>query len=54
MMREDDVVLAFSTIYWISGLLLLINMAVKGYCRLITTDCFSPELALEIIEEHKV
>lgn len=54
MAREDDIVLAFSTIYWISGLLLLLNMAIKGYCRLITTDGFTPELALEMIEEHQV
>lgn len=52
--REDDVVLTFSTIYWISGLLLLVCSAIKGFRRIITTERFSVELMLEMIEEHRV
>lgn len=52
--REDDVVLTFSTIYWISGVIVLLAGAIKGYQRIITTDTFSPELFLEMISEHRV
>lgn len=53
-MRGDDVVLNFSTIYWISGLLIMICNAIKGFCRLMTTERFTPELVLGMIEEHRV
>lgn len=51
---EGDTLLFFSTIYWISGLLLTISSAIKGYCRVITTKSFCPELTLHIIQEHRV
>lgn len=54
MAHEDDIVLTFSTVYWISGLLLLICSAIKGYRRVITTERFTPELMLNMIEEHRV
>ncbi|XP_031627698.1 4-coumarate--CoA ligase 1-like [Contarinia nasturtii] len=54
MVREDDVVLTFSTIYWISGLLQLICSAIKGFRRIITTERFSVELMLDMIEEHRI
>ncbi|XP_055296968.1 probable 4-coumarate--CoA ligase 3 [Sitodiplosis mosellana] len=52
--REDDTLLTFSTIYWISGLLLMICSAIKGFCRIISTERFTPELMLNMIEEHRV
>lgn len=52
--REDDVVLTFSSAYWISGIILLIGSAIKGFRRVITTDRFSCELMLNMIEEHRV
>lgn len=52
--HADDVVLGFSTLYWISGLLLLLGSIVRGCCRLITTDSFSPDLLFDMIEEHQV
>lgn len=51
---EDDIILTFSTIYWISGLLMLVGSAIKGYCRVISTEGFSPELMLNIVKEHRV
>lgn len=52
--RTNDLVLGFSTLYWISGMLLLLGSAIRGFCRLITSDSFSPDLMLDIIEEHQV
>lgn len=50
----NNVVLTFSTVYWISGLLLAIAGGLKGFCRVITTENFTPELLLKMIEEHRV
>lgn len=52
--REDDIVLTFSSIYWISGIILLFGSAIKGYCRVVSTESFSCELMLNMIEEHRV
>lgn len=52
--REDDIVLTFSSIYWISGIILLFGNAIKGYCRVVSTERFSCELMLNMIEEHRV
>lgn len=51
---ENDVMLGFSTIYWISGLLMYIAGGIKGVLRIVTTERFTPELLLEIIETHRV
>lgn len=53
-MRSDDMFLTFSTLYWISGLILMISCTINGVCRLITTEPFTAKLMLEMIEEHKV
>lgn len=50
----EEVLLGFSTVYWISGLLSYIAGGIKGVCRVMTTDRFTPDLLLEIIEEHRV
>lgn len=52
--KGDDVLLSFSTLYWISGILMYIIGGVRGSCRVITTESFTPELLLELIEEHRV
>lgn len=52
--REDDTLLIFSSMYWISGLLFLIGSVIKGYCRVITTERVTPELMLNMVEEHRV
>ena len=50
----NDLVLGFSTIYWISGLLMLLSSVVRSFCRLITTESFNVDLLLDMIEEHHV
>lgn len=50
----NDVMLGFSTIYWISGLLMYIVGGMRGVLRIITTEKFTPDLLLEIIETHRV
>lgn len=34
--------------------MILIGNAIRGYCRLITTEPFSVDLLLDMIEEHHV
>lgn len=51
---SSDLVLSFSTLYWISGLLMLLSSVVQGFCRIITSESFSPDLMLDMIEEHQV
>lgn len=53
-LRSDDMVLIFSSLYWISGTMLLISSAIKGFCRLITTESFSVDLFLDMVEAHPV
>lgn len=52
--RSDDLLIIYSTTYWISGLVILISSAIKGFCRLITTEPFSADLFLHMIEAHPV
>lgn len=46
--------LNFSTVFWASGWLTSIAALMNGSSRVITSQPFSPELAVEIINEHKV
>lgn len=50
----DDVFLCFSSLYWISGIVVLIKGTLIGATRIITTDPFLPELQLRMIEQYKV
>lgn len=52
--RSDDIFLIYSTTYWISGIVVLISSAIRGFCRLITTEPFTADLMLEMIEAHQV
>lgn len=54
LLGHDDICLTFSSMYWISGILLLLASTINGTCRLITTEPFSIELMLDMIEEHRV
>lgn len=45
--------LCFSSLYWISGLIVLFTGTLFGATRIITTQVFSPELQLRIIEQYK-
>lgn len=53
-MVADDVYLIFSSLYWISGLAALFATTLRGATRLITTQPFSAELMLQMIERYKV
>lgn len=52
--RVGDVVLCFSTLYWFSGIITLLHRTLQCATRLITTESFSPELMLQLIEKYKV
>lgn len=51
---RDDVMLCFSSLYWLSGFGTLISTTIRGATRIITTESFSPELFLYIVEKYKV
>lgn len=52
--KEDDVILCFSSLYWLSGVLMLLTGPLLGPTRIITTDSFTPERLLNITEKYKV
>lgn len=52
--NSDDVILCFSPLFWISGVILLYTGTLKGAKRIITTESFSPELRIRMIENYKV
>lgn len=51
---QDDVLLCFSSLYWLSGFLTLMLATIVGARRIITTETFNPELFLYIVEKYKV
>lgn len=53
-LRSDDLLLIYSTMYWISGLVILISSALRNFCRVITTEPFTADLMLDMIEAHQV
>lgn len=50
----DDVLLCFSSLYWLSGLLILLKSTFCGSTQIITTKIFAPDLQLHLIEKYKV
>lgn len=52
--NSDNVTFSFSSLYWLSGLATLLVGTFAGNKRIITTEPFSPELLLSIIEKFKV
>lgn len=54
VISHNNVVLCFSTLYWISGIDTLIFGTLTGATRIITTDIFTPELQLRLIEQYKI
>lgn len=42
-----------SSLYWISGVFTILTAPICGGTRIITTEEFSPQMQLRIIEEHK-
>lgn len=51
---SSDVMLCFSSLYWLSGMFFLLIGTTIGATRIITRDVFNPVLALEIIQKFKV
>lgn len=52
--QSDDVLLCFSSLYWLSGLIILLRGALYGATRIITTETYTPELQLRLIEQYKI
>lgn len=46
--------MCFSSLYWLSGLVVLLKGTLCGATRIITTETYSPELQLRIVEQYKV
>lgn len=44
----------FSSLYWLSGFGTLMATTINGATRIITTESFSPELFMYIVEKYKV
>lgn len=53
-MHSDDVLLCFSSLYWLTGLIFLVAGTVNGVKRIITTQPFSPQLQFHMIEKYRV
>ncbi|XP_058829044.1 probable 4-coumarate--CoA ligase 1 [Topomyia yanbarensis] len=52
--NSTDILLGFSSLYWLSGLAFLLLGTVSGATRIITRHPFEPTLALDIIERFRV
>lgn len=52
--ENQDVFLGFSTLYWVSGWSMLLNGTFFNGTRIITTEPFSPEKMVHLIETYKV
>lgn len=50
----SDIMLTFSSLYWLSGSIMLVLGTLSGATRIMTTEQFSPELQLHLIEKYKV
>lgn len=50
----DDVLLSFSLCGWITGIFMPLACILNNATRIITTDKFTPELMLKLIEKYKV
>lgn len=51
---SSDVMLCFSSLYWLSGLMVLLKGTMCGSTRIITTEAYAPELQLSMMEKYKV
>lgn len=51
---SSHVMLCFSSLYWISGVVTLLRGTLIGALRIITTEIFAPELFIDLIERYEV
>lgn len=54
LIKSSDVAICFSSLYWLSGWAVLFMGMMSGATRIITTQTYSPELQLRLIEKYKV
>ncbi|XP_037037635.1 4-coumarate--CoA ligase-like 7 [Bradysia coprophila] len=54
VLYPTDIVLNFSQIFWIAGIRELLVATMNGATRIITTQSFTPELQLRLIEQYRV
>lgn len=50
----SDVMFCFSSLFWISGVITLFKGTLCGATRIITTDVFSAQLQIRLIEQYKI
>uniref|UniRef100_T1GZZ7 AMP-dependent synthetase/ligase domain-containing protein n=1 Tax=Megaselia scalaris TaxID=36166 RepID=T1GZZ7_MEGSC len=51
---DQDIVLTFSSLYWLSGLMGFLNAGITGATHLLISEPFHPDLALHLIDKYKV
>lgn len=54
IIKPDDIVFTTSALSWVLGLYTLFFCTLNGAVRIITTESYSPEMLLRIVEHHKV
>lgn len=54
LIQSHDIVLCFSQLYWISGLMTLIRGSLFGSMRIITTERFTINLIFRLISQYKI
>lgn len=54
IIESNDVLLCFSSLYWISGWFTLLLGTLNGATRIITTQTFTAELQFNLVEKYKV
>uniref|UniRef100_A0A453Z3S0 AMP-dependent synthetase/ligase domain-containing protein n=1 Tax=Anopheles quadriannulatus TaxID=34691 RepID=A0A453Z3S0_ANOQN len=51
---DCDRVLCFSSLYWVSGLGVLLNATTAGATRIITRQSFSARLLIDLVEQYRI
>lgn len=51
---SNDVLLSFSSLYWVTGWYMMLAGTIQGATRIITTESYNPEMHLRLIEQYKV
>jgi acyl-coenzyme A synthetase/AMP-(fatty) acid ligase len=51
---DNEKLLCFSSLYWLSGFVTLMLGPIYGYTKVITRQSYNPELMAEIIEKYKI
>lgn len=54
MLNADDIIVDLNSLHWSTGFWFLLLATLNGATRLMTTDEFSPETQLRLIEQYKV